>query len=301
MSPVVSRNQHTAFTLPAFVNSTGSHGHVASITNLTMKELYRRGGVIEDSTGCHAWTRAKLQKWQYGVINLRVPGHDKSKSHYAHRLVLHLTGAMAYDDLRHALHSCHKPWCVNPQHLRPGTNAENAHDRYERNPKVRVRPSHDTTWFRAAQVVALRSECVRRQAGCVLVGHDRRVVASGFNGKPDRLTVSGPCSEYCPRASTGGGSDYSDCLFIHAEMNALMYSDRTLREGGTAYVTSCPCLGCAQALANSGISRVVCAVGVEDVNRNPEKSIKLMMDSGLRVEIHYEPHIQSGIKNWGTR
>lgn len=284
----VGRNQHGEFQLAdGFANQHGHYERVGSLAELTRTEFERRGCVITDSSGCQAWTRAKMNGWQYGVINLESDG--RKRSHLAHRVSLHLAGVLDYRDPRHVLHTCDKPWCVNPAHLRPGTNAENIRDRQERRSP---RPTWRSTWFTAAQIIALRSECVRRQAGCVIVGPDDRVVSSGFNGKPGEFPVSGPCDDYCPRAQTGGSLDYSDCLFVHSEMNALMYSDRTRREHGTAYVTSCPCLACAKALANSGLSQVVCAVGTEDRDRSPERSIELMMKSGLFVEIWYQPRWQ---------
>lgn len=288
-------NQHTTRTHDTFTNAYGTTGPVASFTDLTLDELYQRGNVIIDSTKCHAWTRAKQRGWQYGVINLSLPD-GTSKSHHVHRLVLHLAGVLEYGDKTlHGLHRCGKPWCVNLDHLYPGTNSDNVKDRYAHKTHItryRTRPTWKDTWFKTAQLIALRSECVRRQAGCVIVGADRRVVGSGVNGKPDGLSVSGPCDGYCPRASTGGSLDYSDCVFVHDAMNALMYSDRTRREGGTAYTTTCPCLACAKALSNSGLAHVVCAVGIEDQDRQPERAIRLMMDSGLHVEIWYAPKVK---------
>lgn len=287
------RNQFGTFDVPRVINQFGEHDNVAVFEDLTLDDLQVRGGIIVDSSGCHAWTRGKTQGWGYGVINM-IGLDGKRKSHLAHRVTAHLSGITSYDSTDHVLHSCDKRWCVNPEHLRAGTNADNAHDRVERR---KIRPTWNDTWFTCAQIVAQRSECVRRQAGCVLVGLDNRIVATGFNGKPDGLDVSGPCDGYCPRATTGGSLDYSDCVFVHGEMNALIFSDRSRREGGSAYVTSCPCSACAKALSNSGISRVICSVGSEDRNRSPERSIELMMNSGLYVEIvYYPPHSPIAVK-----
>lgn len=287
---VTGRNQYGSFNLSHFDNGNGKHGNSGVFETLTREELYARGGVIIDSTGCHVWTRAKQSKRTYGVIALHYED-NKRKTFHAHRLSLHLTGVIDYHDKVHVLHNCHKPWCINPEHLRPGTNRENIVDRYANR---QSRPTWKMTWFRVAQMIALRSECTRRQAGCVIVGHDERINSTGFNGKPDGLNVSGPCDLYCPRsASTGYDLDYSNCTFVHAEMNALMYGDRTQREHGTAYITSCPCMNCAKAISNSGVKRVVCSVTIEDKHREPEKSIRLMMDAGLHVEIHYAPDIKT--------
>jgi dCMP deaminase len=287
------RNQHAVFILPNGIKNTqGSHDNIGRLDELTRDVFNTRGGVIADSSGCHAWTRAKIAGHGYGVINL-IGLDERRKSHTAHRVSAHLAGVLRYDDKMQALHTCDKAWCVNPLHLYAGTPTDNVRDRHRRPPLIgvareRIRPAWKVVWWDVAHVMARRSECVRRQAGCAIVGADERIVGTGFNGKPGDLNVSGPCDSYCPRATTGGSLDYSDCLFVHAEMNALMYSDRSHREGGTAYVTSCPCLACAKALATSGITHVVCAVTTADRNREPERSIMLMMNAGLHVEIWYQ-------------
>lgn len=62
------------------------------------------------------------------------------------------------------------------------------------------------------------------------------------------------CSS-CPRAvsNVAPGSCYSDCVAIHAELNALLYCDRTDLQGATLYVTRAPCYGCSKAIRATGI------------------------------------------------
>lgn len=60
--------------------------------------------------------------------------------------------------------------------------------------------------------------------------------------------------------------DYSDCPSLHAEANALMMSDRSLRLHGTIYVTSAICMTCAKLIANSGLTDVV--VDLTDVPKH---------------------------------
>lgn len=52
-------------------------------------------------------------------------------------------------------------------------------------------------------------------------------------------------------------SDYDNCIACHAEVNALLYSDRAKVEGGTLYITDEPCTACRKVIANSGVRRVV--------------------------------------------
>jgi dCMP deaminase len=106
----------------------------------------------------------------------------------------------------------------------------------------------------------LFSTCSRRQYMALILGKDGRVVATGYNGAPPGMThcVDGGCPRALEQAEgTGHGTGYDNCIAVHAEQNALLYSDRTARAGGTIYVNGPPCFGCAKEIANSGLRRIV--------------------------------------------
>lgn len=135
-----------------------------------------------------------------------------------------------------------------------------------------------------AQVIASRSVCVLRQVGAVVVSEDNRHQTVGYNGPPalfqsahqDVLRARGdqPCTSYCPQSSVSPGADQAllkpVCVSIHAEVNALMQSSRTLRLNGTLYVTAPPCWKCALAVINSGVARLVCPMW--EAHREVEKA-----------------------------
>jgi dCMP deaminase len=122
-----------------------------------------------------------------------------------------------------------------------------------------------------ALVISQRSLCDRDQVGAVVVSAQNRIIDTGYNGPPvgfyRSTTGEVSCSAWCQRAMKRPGdpnhpgdiyaNDYSDCPSLHAEANALMFSDRQLREGGTIYVSSGTCGGCAKLVANSGLARAV--------------------------------------------
>lgn len=57
------------------------------------------------------------------------------------------------------------------------------------------------------------------------------------------------------------GTAYDNCISFHAEVNALLYSDRSRHEGGTIYVTRQPCDWCFKLLRASGLSEAIWACG----------------------------------------
>lgn len=135
-------------------------------------------------------------------------------------------------------------------------------------------------WMSVADVVGSRSGCTRAQVGAAIVSSTNRIVATGYNGPPagmDKTCVS------CPRTHgpVGDPLSYDDCITIHAEANALLFCDRRDREGGTIYVSSTICVGCAKLVANSGLARVEFRDDAE--HRSSSTSVQLLRDSGLQV------------------
>lgn len=65
---------------------------------------------------------------------------------------------------------------------------------------------------------------------------------------------------HCPRMQEGSpsGSNYDRCIAQHAEQGALLWSDPSLRQGGTIIVNGPPCMTCAKLIASAGLRRVVC-------------------------------------------
>lgn len=148
------------------------------------------------------------------------------------------------------------------------------------------RPTWDELWLDVATLIGRRSRCSRRQIGAVVVSVDNQVVATGYNGPPSDLIVSGPCDGWCERGQGKVEDSYSKCVAIHAEANALLRADRSRLEDGTVYVSSTCCFDCAKLVANSGLARVVMVVDwVEDAYRQPERSIQFLRDSGLVVKV----------------
>lgn len=76
----------------------------------------------DEETGCWNWHAGRTRK---GYGNFQPVGE---KSGLAHRVSYELFKGKIKKDL-HVLHSCNNPSCVNPEHLRTGTNADNINDK----------------------------------------------------------------------------------------------------------------------------------------------------------------------------
>ncbi|MFD7553006.1 deoxycytidylate deaminase [Streptomyces sp. NPDC059835] len=122
------------------------------------------------------------------------------------------------------------------------------------------RPPWDEWALGIADAVAPRGDCTRSRVGAVLLDRRRRVVMSGMNGTVpgERGCLAGAC----PRGLTTydeipAGSDYGNCIAIHAEENLLIHARREDLDGGTVYVTRAPCYRCLPRLKAAGVARVV--------------------------------------------
>lgn len=152
------------------------------------------------------------------------------------------------------------------------------------------RPNWDETWLAVALVLSERSVCVRAQVGAVIVDKQNRVVSTGYNGQPAGIQPGESCQQWCPRSYKKEqqlDKEYGDCFSIHAEMNALMYGDRSRYEGGTLYVTSACCWNCGKAVANSGIKRIVMLIDeVHPAHREPDATLYMLNLCNVEVYRH---------------
>lgn len=170
-----------------------------------------------------------------------------------------------------------------------------------------IRPNWDETWMAVATSMSLRSRCVNRQVGAVIVTAENRPMAVGYNGPPadwsgaveettvrvhfgatyteDVTSKKSVCSEFCPRGgSSDRGTSYSNCVSVHAEANALLFADRRDYAGGTMYVTNPCCWDCAKLVANSGIKRLVVRISDADSHYDNDSSLNFIEECGIVVD-----------------
>lgn len=114
------------------------------------------------------------------------------------------------------------------------------------------RLTHDEYFMKLAKTVALRSPCLNRQVGCVLVNKDNHILSTGYNGVPSKIDH---CI-MCKRKGSSEGENLYACQSVHAEQNALLQCP-DIREIETCYVTLNPCEICLRMLANTTTKRIV--------------------------------------------
>ncbi|NJP09890.1 MAG: dCMP deaminase family protein [Leptolyngbyaceae cyanobacterium RU_5_1] len=119
------------------------------------------------------------------------------------------------------------------------------------------RPSWDEYFIMLAKLAAIRSTCIARQVGAVIV-MNKRVLATGYNGPP---SGSAHCIDqgYCyPGLVNCDASKTLPSRAIHAEANAIAQAAKhgISTRGASIYVTLEPCLSCLKLIISAGISEV---------------------------------------------
>ncbi len=147
------------------------------------------------------------------------------------------------------------------------------------------RINKDTYYMNIAADIYVRSTCLRRKFGAVIVKNDE-IISTGYNGAP-RKTKSSIDYGWCwrKRHNIPHGQQYEMCRSVHAEMNAIIQAPRKEMIGSTLYLAgenadgghcdAFPCVICVKLIINAGIERVVIrkAEGSIEVN-NPQTGWK---------------------------
>ena len=148
------------------------------------------------------------------------------------------------------------------------------------------RPDWDEYFMLQAELAKLRSNCMIRKVGAVIVKKNRQL-ATGYNGTPPGVKncYEGGCKRCQDRASgkIASGEGLDRCLCNHAEANAIMHCAimgiGAGTEGSILYTTLVPCLECSKMAITIGIRRFVC------MGKYPETDYSLLEDAGVKVDI----------------
>ena len=135
------------------------------------------------------------------------------------------------------------------------------------------RKDKDNYYLDIADTVLMRSTCIRRKYGALLVLNDE-VVSTGYNGAP-RGRSNCLDRQKCMRDELNipSGERYELCRSVHAEANAIISAARRDMIGSTLYLSgrnaktgellfdTLPCSMCRRLIINAGIVKTVCRVG----------------------------------------
>jgi dCMP deaminase len=146
------------------------------------------------------------------------------------------------------------------------------------------RPGWNLYFMLQAEIAKLRSNCLTRQVGCVIVRENRQI-ATGYNGTPSGIKncFEGGCPRCLDRVNgkIGSGMDLERCLCMHAEANAILqcavFGNTGSTRGSTLYSTYAPCLECSKMAVSVGVAEVV------SVSPYPEDGSVLLTNANVRV------------------
>ncbi len=147
------------------------------------------------------------------------------------------------------------------------------------------RPSWDEYFMLQAELAKLRSNCMTRHVGAVIVRNHRQI-ATGYNGTPPGVKncFEGGCKR-CQLRMEGkieSGASLDRCLCNHAEANAIMHCAILGIEAGTdgaiLYTTFVPCLECTKMSITIGIKKIIC------LDSYPETDYDLLEEAGVTVQ-----------------
>ena len=162
--------------------------------------------------------------------------------------------------------------------------SKRSHSTESESEALRPRPHWDEYFMLMAKLAAMRTTCLSRAVGAVVVV-DNQVISTGYNGS----VPGGPhCLDEgrCHKRSKGAPSgDYLASRAVHAEANAIgMAARRGISvEGGTMYITMAPCANCVKLLASAGIRSVVYERTYDtEQGDNPREWIEAMDVAGIR-------------------
>ena len=131
-----------------------------------------------------------------------------------------------------------------------------------------------------AKQIASWSKDPSTQVGCVVVGPDREIRSTGFNGLPRGIKDS---------EDRLNNREIKYPMICHAEENAIMHAARigiSLKDC-TAYVTWPPCTRCARSLIQAGVSEIIYPKGIDIPDRwiqDFDLSLKMFKEAAVKTK-----------------
>lgn len=143
------------------------------------------------------------------------------------------------------------------------------------------RNSKENYYLDIADSVLMRSTCLRRKYGAIIV-HNDEIMSTGYNGAPRgrvNCTELGTCTR--DKLNIPSGERYELCRSVHAEANAIISASRREMIGAKLYLVgrnaktgefltdTRPCSMCKRLIINAGISEVIVRIGEDGIEKIP--------------------------------
>jgi dCMP deaminase len=120
-------------------------------------------------------------------------------------------------------------------------------------------------YLNIAEEVASRSTCLKRKYGAVIVNNER-IISTGYNGAPRGIENCIDCDK-CTKEGCKRGTNYENCIAVHAEQNAIICNSRQDMLGASLFLVGLeangsyvenpqPCCLCKRMMKNAGIKYV---------------------------------------------
>ena len=138
-----------------------------------------------------------------------------------------------------------------------------------------------------AKTCSTRSNCFRAKVGAVIVGEDKKIKATGYNGTPSKVVSCyelGKC--YRMENNIPSGTMYETCRSIHAEQNAIIQAGQDRCQNATMYIYGHEfiCILCKRFIVQAGIKDVyllkdenshVKHISVDEIRKELSESFKV--------------------------
>ena len=120
------------------------------------------------------------------------------------------------------------------------------------------------------------------KVGAVIIDADRRVVSVGYNGLPRGVEDSD---------ERLNNRDIKYKIIIHAERNAILFAQKSLKDCTLYVFPMMPCASCASMVIQSGIKRVVAPV-----SNNP----RWQQDIDISMQLFKEANVEVCLLDYDT-
>ena len=107
------------------------------------------------------------------------------------------------------------------------------------------------------------------KVGAVIFDEDKRIISLGYNGFPKN--VADDIDKYLNR-------EIKYQMVVHAEINAILFAQRSLNGCSIATWPFISCSNCTSAIIQTGIKRIVAPVLPEELKTRWEKSCQISID-----------------------